>query len=57
MPKRTRISGDRFFKCPECGIVICAPKLKYHMTSEGHIKTMWCFKCKEERDFEQVSRY
>ena len=42
----------REFKCPDCGTFMRAAK--HRLTEKGHIKTMWCPMCKEERDFVQV---
>lgn len=44
----------RYFSCPECNIVMCAPKrrntkMKYY--GQPHRKTMWCFKCKKKQQF------
>lgn len=45
----------RTFVCPVCGVVIPACKYK-NVTRAGHVKTMYCFKCREVRDFVQVDR-
>ena len=42
----------RCFRCPECGSFMYAPKKK--RSEKKHVKTMWCWKCKEERDMEFV---
>lgn len=39
----------RYFKCPVCGTVVTATKMD-GLSPPGHIKTMYCWKCKEERD-------
>ena len=44
----------REFECPECGERILAPKHK--RSEKEHIKTMWCWKCKAERDFELIGQ-
>ncbi len=41
----------RDFKCPECGTTMQMPKRR--LTGNGHIKTMWCPRCKQMRDFVQ----
>lgn len=41
----------RYFRCPECSSVTVAPKRSSMQTAIGHIKTMYCPFCKEERDF------
>lgn len=46
----------RRFQCPVCGCIQYASKLK-NRTSEGHIKTMYCFKCRNCTDFVQQSKY
>lgn len=45
----------RTFQCPECGAVVSAPKYKTR-TNAGHVKTMYCYRCKADRDFIQVDR-
>lgn len=44
----------RNFKCPCCAEIVSAPKKKSRQTSEGHIKDMWCWKCKSEQKFIQI---
>ena len=44
----------RYFSCPKCGIVMCAPKkrnTKMKHNSQMHKKNMWCFHCKEKQEF------
>lgn len=43
----------RHFRCPECGASVAAAKGKCR-TGQGHIKTMYCYVCKRDRDFVQV---
>ena len=43
----------RLFQCPSCGRFVPATKMKSR-TVIGHIKTMYCFFCREEQDFIQV---
>lgn len=43
----------RYFKCPECGTVTTAPKTD-GLSHVGHIKTMWCYVCKADRDHVQI---
>jgi len=50
--RKSTTSYIRRFKCPVCGADATAPKLS--MTGNGHIKTMYCPVCKQERDFVQV---
>ena len=45
----------RTFVCPVCGAVVPATKTQ-GITVAGHIKTMWCYSCREVRDFLQVDR-
>lgn len=51
--RKRRYFSLRRFKCPECGAVLTATK-HTKRTGDGHVKTMWCFTCKAERDFVQV---
>jgi len=44
----------RDFKCLTCGEIITCPKRMGMKTGKGHIKTMWCYNCKEVGKFEQV---
>lgn len=51
--KRPRIVNMRIFRCPGCGAVQYAAKLR-HMTPPGHIKHMWCPWCKAVMPHEQI---
>lgn len=42
----------RYFKCPVCGVVVTATKTD-GSSYTGHIKTMYCYKCKVDRDYIQ----
>lgn len=46
----------RYFKCPECSVIITAPKSKSKGSEKGHIKTMYCYKCKQKRDFVLIDK-
>lgn len=39
------------FICPECGLRMTIPRRRSRKRAEGHIKTMYCAKCNEVRDF------
>lgn len=41
----------RYFRCPDCNGVVTASKKSSMPTAIGHIKTMYCPFCKEEKDF------
>lgn len=43
----------RLFRCPVCGKLTPATKIK-GQTAAGHIKTMYCYGCKEIRDTVQI---
>jgi predicted RNA-binding Zn-ribbon protein involved in translation (DUF1610 family) len=45
---------ERIFQCPECGEKMTAYKKSSRRTAVGHIKTMWCYRCKSERQFVQI---
>ena len=47
-------SAMRYFICPECKVTITAFKKSCRMPVFGHIKTMYCYVCKTNRDFIQV---
>lgn len=48
------LRGQRYthFECTKegCTAKIQLPRAKSDMREKGHIKTMWCYKCKEETD-------
>ena len=44
----------RVFKCPDCGNQAVAYKKSSRRTKEGHLKKLWCWKCKEEKNFVQI---
>ena len=46
----------RDFRCEVCGEKVQATKSPSRKTSAGHIKHMWCIKCKEETPHVQISR-
>ena len=52
MRRKTNTVYIRQFKCPLCGTEITAPKTS--RTGNGHIKTMYCPVCREQRDFIQT---
>ncbi len=43
----------RYFKCPTCGSMFTAP-IARKSTHAMHVKTMYCYVCKTERDFLQT---
>ena len=45
---------ERIFQCPCCGEKMTAYKKSSRRTAAGHIKTMWCYRCKSERQFVQI---
>ena len=55
--KNKRAVTERVFKCPCCGVIMTAYKKSSRKTKEGHLKKLWCYKCKRERNFEQVRYY
>ena len=50
---KRRCLFKRYFRCPVCGAETPAPCTR-RKTLPGHIKTMYCYVCRETRDFEQV---
>lgn len=46
----------RDFRCCECGVVVTATKKLNRTTGPGHVKDMWCFRCKKETPHIQISR-
>lgn len=51
--KSARWIQKRVFECTECGTKVQATKTR-HKTSAGHIKTMYCYKCKKTTDHVQI---
>ena len=51
--KNSRPIQMRTFQCPDCGTKLQATKTKFK-TKAGHIKTMYCYVCKEMRDCVQT---
>lgn len=49
--------SERTFKCPNCNTIHKAFKKSSRRTAIGHIKHMYCYKCKEIVGMEQVSNY
>ena len=51
--KRPRIVNMRIFCCTGCGEIQYAAKRR-RMTPTGHIKHMWCPRCKAVMPHEQI---
>ena len=47
----------REFECSVCGAYMFASKRKGSPTPPNHIKTMYCYNCKQIRPFIQLNRY
>lgn len=43
--------------CTKCGEVMIIPRLRSRNRAYGHIKTMWCYKCKDKTDFIEQDNY
>ena len=39
------------FVCPECGMIMPLPRPKGKQRKRGHIKDLWCPKCRCTRKF------
>jgi phage FluMu protein Com len=50
-------STARYFKCPDCNLILTAYKKTSRMTKKGHLKNMWCPRCKNEHNFIQIREY
>jgi len=48
---------QRRFKCPVCGYVIIAFKKASFKTPNGHLKKLWCPRCKDEHNCIQISEW
>ena len=48
---------EREFICPQCNTKYIAYKSSNKLTAEGHIKDMYCVKCKNVQSFIQLSKY
>lgn len=46
-----------YLRCQECGEIMPIPRLISAQRENNHIKTMWCWKCKKERDFIENKNY
>lgn len=56
IPMRNRKPPQvRDFRCQVCGEAVQATKRPDRRTSPGHIKHMWCIKCKDETPHVQIS--
>lgn len=53
---RKRVT-EREFICPQCDTKYIAYKSSNKLTAKGHIKDMYCFKCKNMQGFIQLSKY
>lgn len=51
--KSARAIQIRMFECPECGAVVPATKTRFK-TKVGHIKTMYCYRCRKATDHIQL---
>lgn len=47
----------RVFECKNCKNIMIAYKSSNKRTKPGHIKTMYCWKCKNVQDFIQLEKY
>lgn len=45
---------ERRFECPICKEKVTAYKKSSRRTKVGHIKHMWCYKCKAIQGFVQI---
>lgn len=43
--------------CSKCGYTTSVFRYKHKLRQNKHIKTMYCFKCKEETDFIENNYY
>lgn len=41
-------------QCPSCATVIYLPRKRSKLRELEHIKTMYCYKCKEIRDLVEI---
>ena len=48
---------ERVFKCPCCDTKMTAYKKSSRRTSNGHIKHMFCYVCKEVKGFVQIDNH
>lgn len=51
---KKRNMTERRFKCSGCGSIQTAYKSSAIRTASGHIKTMYCIYCKQNKDFIQI---
>lgn len=44
------------FVCPECGMIMPLPRNHGNRRESGHIKDLYCPRCKETRKFTEIAR-
>lgn len=54
---KKRSMKERVFKCETCGNKMIAYKRAGRNTSQGHIKHMYCFICKDRKAHIQQSKW
>ena len=54
---RRKPMSERIFECPDCKTKMIAYKQSNRKTKEGHVKDLWCYKCKDFKKFIQLSQY
>jgi transcription elongation factor Elf1 len=45
----------RVFQCPTCGVKMVMPKKANRITKNGHLKTLYCYQCKTDKQMVQIS--
>lgn len=51
--KDPRVTQHRWFRCTVCGTEMDMPK-RFGRTYEGHVKTAYCYRCKDIVDWVQT---
>ena len=52
MKKRTDIYISEL-RCEECGELFPIPRMMHKRREEGHIKDLWCYRCKKITKFKE----
>jgi len=45
------------FKCLECGAIIPLTRLRTRAKKDGHIKNIWCYKCKKTTKHKEIREF
>lgn len=55
--KNSRNISISTFKCTECGETIELPRKNGQAREKGHLKTVYCIKCKKDTKHEEIRKF